>query len=476
MRRSSEFLVGGDHQPLAAVVEHDPEARIAIDRQLHALGHRAVHHDSAEALLGPSGDEFALACLSLGDRDPLEVIGGIRARHPRMPIVVLTAQRSMEFAVEAMRRGASDCIHKPLDPARFALSLTRLLKPPAPAARPRAAEVSRAIIGQSAPIQELLRHIERVAPSDFVVCLRGETGTGKELVTRAIHDLGSRRRGPFIAVNCAAIPHQLQESELFGHERGAFTGAVAARRGRFEQAHGGTLFLDELGEMSPGTQAVLLRVLEERKVQRLGGNTEVPIDIRVICATHRNLEAEVAAGRFREDLYFRLNGYRIDLAPLRARLDDLPLLVEHFLGLAAPAGEAAKTMNAAALGLLRSYTWPGNVRELQNVVRRAVLSSESAEVTPADLPASVVEAVSPSVCTASQRAELEGPQLTFREIERNAILRAMKSAGGSVDKAARVLGLSRATVYRRLVEFATAPAGEKLQEQLPPVSASSSGR
>ena len=403
-----------------------------------------------------------MACLALQDREPLEVIGALRARHPRMPIVVMTGQRDMELAVEAMRRGASDCIPKPLDASRFALSLTRILQSKPSIERPRAAEAARAIIGDSGPIRELLRHIERVAPSDFVVCLRGETGTGKELVTRAIHDLGSRRRGPFVAVNCAAIPHQLQESELFGHERGAFTGAVSARRGRFEQAHGGTLFLDELGEMSPGTQAVLLRVLEEHKITRLGGNVEVPVDIRVICATHRNLEAEVAAGRFREDLYFRLNGYRIDLTPLRGRLGDLPLLIAHFLQQAASTGEPSKTMGAAAVDVLRSYTWPGNVRELQNVVRRAVLSAEGPEISPDDLPPAILYAVNPAASSAAQRTEADEPLLTFREIERNAILRAMKAAGGSVDKAAKVLGLSRATVYRRLVDFATSPAEEKL--------------
>jgi DNA-binding NtrC family response regulator len=458
MLKAASLRSASDRRPLVAIVDRDAHARASIERQIDDLGCKAVHHDSVDALLGQGEDPIALACLSLGDRQLLEHIGFVRARYPLLPIVVLAAQPSIEWAVEAMRSGANDFIPKPLDLTRLSASIARLLRQRAPNDAPQGAS---AIVGESAPMRELARHIERVASSDVVVCLRGETGTGKELVTRRIHELGPRRRGPFVAVNCAAIPSQLQESELFGHERGAFTGAVAARRGRFEQANGGTLFLDELGEMSPSTQAVLLRVLEERKVQRLGGTSEVPVDIRVICATHRDLEAEVAAGRFRQDLYFRLNVYRIDLPPLRRRLEDIPALVEHFLERAPDLAEQSAGLSAPALELLRNYTWPGNVRELQNAVRRAALSAGRRQIEPADLPPSIVRAVSPASRVAAPALEDDEPLLPFREIERRAILRAMKASGGNVEKAAKALGLSRATVYRRLVEFATSPAQEQ---------------
>ena len=466
-RSTQESYEAVDGRLVVAVFERDPAARESIDHHVAALGHRVAHYDSAESLLR-QGEGASLACVGLAERDEsgLELLGHLRARHPRLPVVVVSARRSVEWAVEAMRNGASDCIFKPLDPSLFVASMVRLLADPRPRSspppRPRAVAAIPAspLVGKSQAMLELHKHLERVTASDVVVCLRGETGTGKEMVTRAIHDRGSRRSGPFVAVNCAAIPHQLQESELFGHERGAFTGAIAAHRGRFEQANNGTLFLDELGEMSPATQSVLLRVLEERKVQRLGSTSEIPVNIRIICATHRDLEAEVAAGRFRQDLYFRLAVYRIDLPPLRARLEDLPALVEHFLERAALPDQPPLRISSAALSVLRAYAWPGNVRELQNVIYRAALACDGQEIGPDHLPAPIIFALAAEGLSA-QAAEREETLLPFKEIERRAILRAMRVAGGSVDKAAKVLGLSRATVYRRLVDFAAATAEGK---------------
>ena len=447
---------------LVAVFEHDPVTRQTLDHVLKTLGARAEYHASSDLLLGKGCKEWALACVSLGEAG-LGILQQLRGRHPRLPILVLSTRPSVEWAVEAMRAGAADCITKPLDRERLRTVLGRLLEQRAPALS------SEAIVGHSACIRELHGKVARAADSDVVVCLRGETGTGKELVARGIHERSRRRKGPFVAVNCAAIPPQLQESVFFGHERGAFTGAVAAHKGSFEQAHNGTLLLDELGEMSLATQAVLLRVLDERKVQRVGGTAEVPVNIRVICATHRNLEEEVAAGRFRRDLYYRLVVYQIDLPPLHQRLEDLPALVEHFLSRAAPGLGGSPRMSMAALSVLSAHKWPGNVRELKNAVQSSALVCDGREIMPENLPVSVRFAAN----RVEAMAESSEPHLTFREIERLAILREIKASNGNVDKAARLLGMSRATVYRRLNGFAIASDNP---ESFRPASVSAAGR
>jgi DNA-binding NtrC family response regulator len=254
------------------------------------------------------------------------------------------------------------------------------------------------IVGKSPPMRELAQQVQRVLESDVAVCVFGESGTGKELVARAIHTGSVRRRGPFVAINCAGIPESLQESELFGHERGAFTGATQMRRGCFEQANGGTLLLDELGEMSMQTQASLLRTIQEKTIRRVGGTGEIPIDVRIVCATHRDLRAEVEAGRFREDLYFRLVVYPIHLPPLRDRVEDIPTLVGHFLrSLSKDVGRDVQSISAEALEALGRHLWPGNVRELQNVVHRSLLACRGDEITLSDLPPDIRELALPSI-------------------------------------------------------------------------------
>ena len=434
-----------EERPLIAVVEQDPLARQLLDHALDALGLRGDYHGSPSTLLAKGSHRWAMACVSLGESG-LGMLEQLRARHPKLPILVLSSQPSVEWVVDAMKVGASDCLAKPLERVRLRQSLGRLLERRAPAMS------TDAIVGDSACMRELQGKLARAAGSEVVVCLRGETGTGKELVSRAIHENSRRRKGPFVPVNCAAIPPQLQESVFFGHERGAFTGAVSAHKGSFEQANNGTLLLDELGDMSLATQAVLLRVLDERKVQRLGGTSEVSLNIRVICATHRDLEAEVAAGRFRQDLYYRLNVYQINLTPLRRRLEDLPALVEHFLLGASTGPGGPPRMSQAALNVLSAHSWPGNIRELKNVVLSSALVSDGREIAPDNLPASVRFAAD----TAPATAHAAEPHLSFREIERRAIMREIKANNGSVDKAARLLGLSRATIYRRLSGFAAA--------------------
>ena len=302
-------------------------------------------------------------------------------------------------------------------------------------------------------MRELVRKIERVIHSEVTVAIFGESGTGKELVARAIHAGGPRRRGPFVAINCAAIADSLQDSELFGHERGAFTGALRQRRGYFEQANGGTLFLDELGEMSASTQARLLRTLEERTIRRVGGTEDVPIDVRILCATRRDLLAEVASGRFREDLYFRLVVYPIELPPLRERRGDVLLLVEDILRRLNAGGRQVR-VHPRALSALTRYPWPGNVRELINVLQRALLLRQGEEITLAELPACVTAtlgAAPTEAAGAAAGAAVGGGAVTpLRELERSAIEHALISAGGRVDRAAKLLGISRATLYRRM--------------------------
>jgi DNA-binding NtrC family response regulator len=292
------------------------------------------------------------------------------------------------------------------------------------------------------------------------VCISGESGTGKELVARAIHAGSVRRRGPFVAINCAGIPESLQESELFGHERGSFTGATQMRRGCFEQANGGTLLLDELGEMSLQTQASLLRTIQEKTVRRVGAAAEIPIDVRIVCATHRDLRAEVEAGRFREDLYFRLVVYPIHLPPLRDRLEDIPTLVGHFLrALSKDVGRDVQSISPEALEALGRHHWPGNVRELQNVVHRSLLACRGDEITLADLPPDIRELVLPAILPSVHVSGVNGARnqepseeeiVPLRELERRAIQRALRATHGSVGRAAKLLGIGRATLYRRI--------------------------
>jgi DNA-binding NtrC family response regulator len=324
--------------------------------------------------------------------------------------------------------------------------------PPHSAVRARpvgeGADLTALIVGESAPMRTLARKIERVLDSDVTVAVFGESGTGKELVARAVHSGGARRDGPFVAVNCAAIPDTLQDSELFGHERGAFTGAIRQRRGCFEQAHGGTLFLDELGEMAAPTQARLLRTLEQRTIRRVGGTADLPVDVRIICATRRDLRVEMDSGRFREDLYFRLVVYPIDVPPLRARADDIPLLVARLLRRLADAdpfrGEAR--VHPDALAALTRYPWPGNVRELLNVLHRSVLLCQGGEITLEDLPVDLQ--------TGEPAAASEVGLKPLRAMERLAMERALVSTGGNVGNAAKLLGISRATLYRRMAGWA----------------------
>ncbi|HEY2404364.1 MAG TPA: sigma-54 dependent transcriptional regulator [Polyangiaceae bacterium] len=451
---------------LVAVVDDDPTARHLMRFWLERSGYRVVEHESARSVLEAEDEVPTVACvdLGLGEVTGLKVIQHLRARDAELPIIVVTAQRELETAVAAMRAGAYDYVTKPLDRDRLLLAVHRARERRELVINVRRLEtaltersVLGAIVGKSPAMRELAQQVKRVLESDVAVCVFGESGTGKELVARAIHAGGQRRRGPFVAINCAGIPESLQESELFGHERGAFSGATQMRRGCFELANGGTLLLDELGEMSLSTQASLLRTIQEKTIRRVGGSSEIPIDVRIVCATHRDLRAEVEAGRFREDLYFRLVVYPIYLPPLRDRSEDIPQLVGHFLrNLTSDVGRQVHRISPEALEALARHRWPGNVRELQNVVHRSLLACRGDEVTLADLPPDIRELALPALGFPSAspqgdaRANGEGDILPLRELERRAIQRALRFTHGSVGKAAKLLGIGRATLYRRI--------------------------
>lgn len=457
---STEPLTARSSPPPApvAVIDDDPTARRLIRFWLERDGHQVVEFDCGRSVIRHQGAVPAVACvdLGLGDVPGLKLIEHLRARDPELPMIVVTAERGLDTAVAAMRAGAYDYVTKPLERERLVHAVARARERRellASVHRLQSAQIGE-IVGRSPPMQELARQIGRVVDSDVAVCLFGESGTGKELAAHAIHGGGQRRHGAFVAINCAAIAESLQESELFGHERGAFTGATQLRRGRFEQAHGGTLFLDEIGEMSLATQASLLRTLQEKTIVRVGGSSEIPIDVRIIAATHRNLRAEVEAGRFREDLYFRLVVYPIELPALRDRREDIPLLVGHFLRLLRDdVGRDVSRVRPDALSALLAHTWPGNVRELQNVVHRSMLSCRGGEIALADLPPDLRALALPSLPPSAkpgQLAESSDAVIPLHELERRAIEHALRVTRGSVGKAAKLLGIGRATLYRRL--------------------------
>ncbi|MEI7768644.1 MAG: sigma-54 dependent transcriptional regulator [Chloroflexales bacterium] len=346
----------------------------------------------AEAMSALLSDEPDVAILDvrMPPPDGLTVLQQIRSRGIDVPVLIVTAQDSSTMTIEAMQRGAYDYLAKPFDTDEIlrsvqrALEYRRLTRRVMALEKRAAADPRDILIGRSGPMQRVYKLIGRVAASDATVMISGETGTGKELVAQVLHRSSLRHEGPFVAVNCAALPESLLESELFGHEKGAFTGALAQRKGRFEQAHRGTFFLDEISEISPATQKKLLRVLQERTFERVGGNTSVKVDVRVITATNRDMLQVVSAGTFREDLYYRLNVVNIHMPPLRDRADDLPLLIDHFLRKHRVGGRSAR-LSESAMEQIRGYDWPGNVRQLENTIERAVVLAQGSLISPEHL-------------------------------------------------------------------------------------------
>lgn len=409
----------------------------------------------------------------LPDMSGLEVFDRLRKINSRLPVIVVTAHATTDTAIDAMKRGAFEYLIKPIDIHQLrhlvdkAVELSRLQQVPAVFAdEDDGSALADRIVGRSDPMQQVYKTIGRVAREDVTVLVLGESGTGKELVARAIYHHSRRVEKPFLAINCAALPEPLLESELFGHERGAFTGAAQRRIGKFEQAHQGTLFLDELGDMSPTTQAKILRVLQDGRFERLGGSETIETDVRVIAATNQNLEAKIDAGEFRRDLLYRLNGFTITLPPLRERLDDLPLLVEHFIKRSNQQvkGQAAR-LSPEAMELLRNHRWPGNVRELQSVIKYAVVHAVSEVIVPECLPESCRGMVPDDdqqrlheelagVADQVRRRLLAGESDIYKrlmdEVDRIVVEEVLRHVGGNQVHASERLGMSRTTLRSKI--------------------------
>ncbi|WP_054181181.1 sigma-54-dependent response regulator transcription factor ZraR [Trabulsiella odontotermitis] len=392
--------------------------------------------------------DLVLCDIRMAEMDGIETLKEIKAYNPAIPILIMTAFSSVETAVEAIKSGALDYLTKPLDFDRLEETIAGALAhthQPSVTSSPVSA-VQSGMVGQSPAMQTLLNEIALVAPSDATVLICGESGTGKELVARALHASSGRRDKPLVIFNCAALNESLLESELFGHEKGAFTGADKRREGRFEEAQGGTLFLDEIGDISPLMQVRLLRAIQEREVQRVGSNKTIAIDARLIAATHRNLAEEVAAGRFRQDLYYRLNVVTIEMPPLRQRREDIPLLAEHFLQRYGERNrKTVKGFTPQAMDLLIHYSWPGNIRELENAVERAVVLLTGEYISERELPLSIASTVVPEADDTEETAIQP-----LVEVEKEVILAALEKTGGNKTEAARQLGITRKTLLAKL--------------------------
>jgi two-component system response regulator HydG len=392
--------------------------------------------------------DLVLCDIRMAEMDGIETLKEIKAYNPAIPILIMTAFSSVETAVEAIKSGALDYLTKPLDFDRLEETIAGALAhthQPSVRSSPVSA-VQSGMVGQSPAMQALLNEIALVAPSDATVLICGESGTGKELVARALHASSGRRDKPLVIFNCAALNESLLESELFGHEKGAFTGADKRREGRFEEAQGGTLFLDEIGDISPLMQVRLLRAIQEREIQRVGSNKTIAIDARLIAATHRNLAQEVAEGRFRQDLYYRLNVVTIEMPPLRQRREDIPLLAEHFLQRYGERNrKPVKGFTPQAMDLLIHYPWPGNIRELENAVERAVVLLTGEYISERELPLSIAGTVVPEPDDAEETAIQP-----LVEVEKEVILAALEKTGGNKTEAARQLGITRKTLLAKL--------------------------
>lgn len=451
-----------DSKPLVLVVDDDPESAALVARWLELADLSVQVHSSGESLLEALKTTLPdVICLDLGlpGISGLGVLQVVRQRHLTVPVVVLTGDESTESVVAAMGDGAYDYLTKPADRTK----LTNVVRNAVTHYRDsaRLADLEReasgsgfaGILGNSPAMSRVFRQLQKIAASDITVLVHGESGTGKELVAQAVHGHSARGSGPFVAVNCAAVPETLQDSEFFGHEKGAFTGATQTKAGRFEEADGGTLFLDEVAELSPSLQAKLLRVLQERQFCRVGGSRTLASDFRLVTASHRDLEAMVKEGTFRGDLYFRLAVLELDLPPLRDREDDLWLLVDAFLK--EFASEHGLRIGPGARRVLSRYEWPGNVRELRNVLQRASVLCEEHTIQAGDLPKRLLGGDEPARPTSgtAQLPDLAELNMTLDDLERWAIVSTLERTGGQLKEAVRILGIGRTTLYRKLKKY-----------------------
>ncbi len=444
------------------IVEDEENARKGYEALLRKWNCEVLGVGTGEEALSRFAEfhpQVILADVELPGMNGLELLRQLGEEVRRIPVIIITGRGSDERVVQAIEAGAFWYIEKPLKPpvlqALLERALGRVRDRQAVAAltrQLRQAGKLGELVGESAAMQEVMRQVEMAAPSTASVLITGETGSGKEIVARSIHMLSPRAERPFIAINCSAIPESLMESEIFGHEKGAFTGAAERRIGCFELAHGGTLLLDEIGEMPAPTQAKLLRVLEDRKVRRLGSKVETPIDVRVLAATNKNPEQAVADGHLRQDLYFRLNVFHIHLPPLREHKDDLPLLIEHLLAeISEKHGKKVSNVGADVLELFRSYPWPGNVRELRNVLERAAIACDRGTIGRQHLPSDFGHA--PAMGGTGLGAIRFPLGTTVDDAERELILQTLASTSQNKTRAAELLGISLKTLHNKLKEY-----------------------
>jgi two-component system nitrogen regulation response regulator GlnG len=471
--------------PTVLIADDDRSIRTVLTQALGRSGYQVRATSSAATLwrwVEDGEGDVVITDVIMPDENGLDLVPRIRRIRPELPVIVMSAQSTLTTAVQATQRGAFDYLPKPFDLGDLLAVVDRALKQPALVAAqveaPKAsADDALPLIGRSPAMQEIYRIIARLTTTDLTVMINGESGAGKELVARALHDYGRRRSGPFVAINMAAIPRELIESELFGHERGAFTGATNRHVGRFEQANGGTLFLDEIGDMPPEAQTRLLRVLQEGEFTTVGGRQPIRANARIVAATHRDLRALIRTGQFREDLFYRLNVVPIRLPPLRERPDDIPVLAQHFLNKAQAEGLPAKTIDPPAMAMLSAYRWPGNVRELENLIRRlaalvpqpviteAILATELADYAPVEEPvhasgdepdtmATVVERHVSRLLAAIRESGEEGVlyERALAELERPLIRMTLAETRGNQIRAAALLGLNRNTLRKKIRE------------------------
>jgi nitrogen regulation protein NR(I) len=469
-------------RPKILIIEDDTSLAWSLKHVLQVEGYNVdTAFNADEGLARAKDNSFDVVVTDLqmpgfeveSDKAGLELINRVRAAKPQLPIILMTAHHTTETAIEATKFGAYDYLLKPFDPAELldmidkAVASSRLTSEPVELGGDAAAPTD-AIVGNSRAIQTVYKEIGRLTSKLVTVLIRGETGTGKELVARALYQHSDRAQQPFIVVNCVAIPETLLESELFGHEQGAFTGATARRIGRFEQANKGTLFLDEIGDMTMSTQAKLLRVLQEKTVRRLGGKEVIPVDVRILAATHRDLETAMRDNEFREDLYYRLNVAVITVPPLRDRREDIPPLVHHFLQrYGAELGSPNAAMAPEAIQFLNQQPWPGNVRELENVVRKSLLLARGFTIGPQEVQAAIAQSKLPrpavdqtlssyvsDLLASAARGELENVHDAVTEAtERELYAQAIQLAQGNQVRAAKWLGVSRPTMREKLTHY-----------------------
>ncbi len=469
-------------QPHILLIEDDSDLSTVLRDALEGSGYKVTLSEDGDegfALAHKNHYDALLTDFQLPGQHGLDIVRKLFENKPHLPVILMTAHHSTDIAIQATRRGAWDYLMKPFPLATMLHLVGRAVECSRLAARPigleHEVENGDSIIGRSASMQEVYKEIGRVAAKPVPVLIRGETGTGKELVARALVRFSDRAQKPFVTVNCAAIPETLLESELFGHEKGAFTGADTRRIGRFEQADKGTLFLDEIGELSMGTQAKLLRVLQEKTISRVGGRDNIEVDVRVITATHVDLEAALAAKRFREDLFYRLNVVTLTLPPLRDRREDIPLLVHYFLrrhGAALQIPQPA--IQPEAVAYLEKQPWPGNVRQLENILRKGLLSARGYPIGIGDLEKSLQAASAPpdsspmswqkwviDTVEAASRGEIEDAMKVLQgKVEEVALRHAIELAEGNQAKAARWLGISLPTMREKLRLYALHPKQE----------------